>query len=76
MSDPNAGGLAYIRKAYKVPAKVGQRIKFDWQFPPREGVIVGSNAAHLKVIFDGSAVVEYLHPTWNVEYLTADGDPS
>lgn len=72
--DENVAGLEYIRGAYKVPAKVGQRIRFDWQFPPREGVIVGSNGAHLKVMFDSGSHVEYLHPTWNVEYLTEDDE--
>lgn len=70
--DENVAGLEYIRGAYKVPAKVGQRIRFDWQFPPREGVIIGANGGTLKVMFDSSASVEYVHPTWHVEYL-ADG---
>ncbi|WP_032368549.1 hypothetical protein [Rhodococcoides fascians] len=71
--DENVAGLEYIRRTYKVPARVGQRIRFDWQFPPREGVIIGANGGTLKVQFDDSARIEYAHPTWHIEYLTSDG---
>ena len=62
--------LAYIRNYYDVPATKGRRVLFDW--PPtegKEGVIVGSRDAHLRVRFDGEKSATTLHPTWNVVYL-------
>lgn len=61
-------GLIYISQRYKVPAKIGGRIRFDYpQGVIQRGTIVGSSDAHLLVDFgDGNPKV--LHPTWQVTY--------
>ena len=64
-------GLIYISRAYNVPAEIGQRIRFQGE---KEGEIIGSHNAHLKVRFDGYDKDDYcyLHPTWMVEYIEND----
>lgn len=60
--------LEYIREYYKVPAVIGRRIRFE---ETKEGVIVGSRNAYIKVVFDGDIAnqTKNLHPTSEVEYL-------
>lgn len=59
--------LKYIRNYYQVPAKRGQRIKFQG----REGMIATSRGPHLRVRFnDDLGHLHTIHPTWEVEYLT------
>ena len=60
--------MAYIRNTYKVTAKRGERIRFDGQL----GTIVGARHGHLRVQFDDQPFVGWLHPTWRVEYLSAE----
>ena len=57
--------MNYIEEYYKVPARIGRRIKFKGD---REGVIVKTDS-HIHVIFDGEKNKSALHPTWEVEYL-------
>lgn len=61
-------GLLYIQEAYKVPAKVGGRIRFDYPEGKQQfGKIVGSRDAYIVVDF-GDRLAP-LHPTWQVTYL-------
>lgn len=67
--------LDYIRRAYKVPAKRGGRVRIDGHL----GTIIGSSGPHLMVRFDEAWIkpavsarrvrVSACHPTWMVEYL-------
>lgn len=66
--------LAYIRKHYNVPAKVGARV--EWTDPRGQkwaGTIAGcAEGARLKIRFDADrdkATRRILHPTDNVRYL-------
>lgn len=61
--------LAYIRDRYGVPAKRLGRVRYTHPHPPREGVIVGSRGAYLKVRLDGETTWKAFHPTWEIEYL-------
>ncbi len=61
--------MQYIRDYYKVPATRGARVRWAGMTETREGTIVGSRGAHLRVRFDGSVVIHTMHPTWQVEYL-------
>lgn len=64
-------GLLYIRQTYRVPAKTGVRIRFDWPEGQEQlGTIVGSRDASLVVDFGDR--LDVLHPTWQVTYL--DGE--
>lgn len=64
--------LDRIRATYGVPAELGRRIAFNY-LERREGMIVGTHAAHLVVQFDGTAGTHVLHPTWKLEYLGNEG---
>ncbi len=59
----------YIRRAYGVEAKPGQRITMDG----KPGVIVRpkGDPARLRVRFDGQKHVSNVHPTWRVDYAPA-----
>ena len=62
--------MAYIRRAYGVPAKRGGRVAFNPHGQVRSiGVIVGSRGARLRVRWDGDGTTHTLHPTWRIEYL-------
>lgn len=57
--------IEYIRKTYKVPAKVGGKIIFEGH----PGIITGTNGPHLRIRLDDEKRSGYYHPTWNIEYL-------
>jgi hypothetical protein len=61
-------GLEYVRGYYKVPARIGVRVLFEGQ----PGVITGSSGPHLLVHMDGAAEPVPAHPTWEMQYLTAE----
>jgi hypothetical protein len=62
--------MAYIRKAYGVPAKRGQRVRYAPDgCKPREGVIVGSCGARLRIRIGDDKRAGRFHPTWALEYL-------
>ncbi len=59
--------MAYIRNAYKVPARRGGRVLINgWP-----GTIVGSKKHYLRVRLDGQKIARLYHPTWQVNYFTA-----
>lgn len=65
--------MAYIRKAYGVPAKRGARVKFTGN-PDRSrqlGAVVGARGHYLRVRMDGERRVGTYHPVWRMEYLPA-----
>lgn len=63
--------LEYIRNAYGVPAKRGQRVHYtgNQNAPSRYGTITGASGAHLKIRMDGDRLSQPYHPTWELEYL-------
>ena len=64
-------GLVWIRQHYRVPARVGARIRFDYPKDTRQyGKIVGSSGGqYLAVDFGDGQDPKVLHPTWQVAYL-------
>lgn len=54
----------YIRNAYKVDPKVGQRVIVDG----KQGVIKGARGNYLRVLFDGAKNALNCHPTWKITY--------
>lgn len=54
--------MEYIRKTYKVPAKVGMEILFRGD----KAKIVGASGPYLRIKLNGMIVP--IHPTWEVEY--------
>lgn len=64
--------LAYIRRAYSVPAYKGSTVWFMTQL---KGVIIGSSGPHLRVRFGHDKKSKILHPTWEVEYGREVRDP-
>ena len=63
----------YIRKAYGVPAKRGQRVRYTGDRGPnaipREGMITSAAGAKLRIRMDGESYSGIYHPTWEIEYL-------
>lgn len=61
----------YIRRAYGVDAKVGQRVTVDG----RPGMIMKppGDPHRLHVKFDDSPFVTQAHPTWEVDYSPKEG---
>jgi hypothetical protein len=57
--------LEYIQNYYKVPAKVGARVKYMG----RPGTITGSRGPHIRILLDGDKCSSIYHPTWKIEYL-------
>lgn len=67
--------LDYIKETYRVPAEIGQKVRFA--FNNSTGEIVGANGAHVIVRWlDGPAKGETspLHPTWQLNYLDQDAE--
>lgn len=66
--------LEYIRTAYNVPAKRGQRVRYTGDKGPkvgaRDGTITGAHGAHLRIRMDGDSFSNIYHPTWELEYLS------
>jgi len=61
--------LAYVRKAYGVPAKRGGRVRYTGCGREELGTIIGASGGHLKVRLDGVRHGMPFHPTWKIEYL-------
>ncbi|MCP4304688.1 MAG: hypothetical protein GY788_07395 [bacterium] len=67
-------GMKYIRDTYGVPAKRGMRVRYNPpNDEPREGRIVGSEGARLRIQLDPRRNMRQVptihHPTWCLEYL-------
>ena len=71
-------GFDYVRKQYKVPAKLNGRVRYTpagIAEKPREGTILGTRSGRLLVKLDGEDRVGNYHPTRHIEYLdTEDGE--
>lgn len=61
--------LAYVRKAYGVPAKRGGRVLYTGCGREEFGTIIGASGGHLKIRLDGVRHGMPFHPTWKLEYL-------
>ncbi|MCR6502535.1 hypothetical protein MUO32_26260 [Shinella sp. CPCC 101442] len=67
--------MAYIRNAYRVPAKRGGRVEYTGnKSGSRLGTIIGTYSAKLKIRLDGEKHGGSYHPTWKLRYLDAAGD--
>ena len=62
--------MAYIREAYGVPARRGQRVRYSGGSAPKVGAITSASGQYLYIRFDGeSKRTGPFHPTWKLEYL-------
>jgi hypothetical protein len=61
--------MAYIRRAYGVPAKRGALVQFTSAARAVRGRIVGSRGQYLRIRWDQSGLTQTLHPTWMLVYL-------
>lgn len=59
----------YIRQAYGVEFKPGERIAMDGK--PGTVIRAQGDPQYLSVRFDGQKHVSYAHPTWRIERLPA-----
>lgn len=60
--------MDYVRRCYGVPADHGMQVRVDG----RVGTIIRGDY-RLYVKFDGNKRATPCHPTWRVEYMTANG---
>lgn len=67
------GGMEYIRRTYKVPAKRGGRVKLTHGRGSAYATILSAVGPHLRVRLDDGSERRncriIIHPTWEVEYL-------
>lgn len=66
--------LPYIRRAYGVPAKRGQRVQFTEAACGVRGTIVGSRGQYVRVRWDESGRTDTMHPTWMLVYIKEDSN--
>lgn len=64
--------LAYVRKAYQVPAKRGGRVRYTGEGRDEFGTIVGAAGGHLRIRLDGVRHSMPFHPTWEIKYLNPE----
>lgn len=64
-------GIAWVRKAYGVPAKRGGRVVYTGEGKREYGTIAGAAGSHLSIRLDGIKHAMPFHPTWELEYLPA-----
>lgn len=67
--------IAWVRKYYGVPAKVGGRVEYTGERGKSAyGTICGASGSHLSIRLDGCKHSLPFHPTWELRYL--DTPPS
>jgi hypothetical protein len=62
----------YIRTAYRVPARRGQRVRYAGRTKHPEGIegtILGAQGAYVMIRLDDEEGVRPYHPTWALTYL-------
>ena len=62
--------VGYLREFYGVPARIGGRVRFLYQGRTAQ---IQSCTHHLNVRFEDNGQEAALHPTWEVQYLDAEG---
>lgn len=61
--------MAYIRKAYAVPAKRGGRVEYKGCGKVEHGTITGADGHYLRVRLDGEKHAGNFHPTSDIRYI-------
>ena len=62
--------LEYIKDYYRVPVRVGGRVKYTGGKQPQYGTIVGARNQYLLIRLDREAHEPgSYHPTWEITYL-------
>ena len=59
--------IDYIRRSYKVPAKVGGFVRCTRT--GRIGKITGTRGPYLRIKMDDAKTARSFHPTWELEYI-------
>lgn len=67
--------IAWVRKHYNVPAKVGGRVEYTGESKPQLGTICGTSGGHLSIKLDGVKHSMPFHPTWKLRYLDDESSP-
>lgn len=65
-----AGQMKEIRKQYRVPAKRGGRVLFE--YIGKVCTITSAAQSHRLVIKDDDGKRYLIHPTWMMKYLTTE----
>lgn len=61
--------MAWIRKNYGAPAKVGGRIEYTGNDKAEHGTITGTRNGRLRIRLDGVSHSILFHPTWKLRYF-------
>jgi hypothetical protein len=61
--------IAWVRKTYGVPAKVGGRVEYTGRGTPQGGTITGARDGRLRIRLEGRKHSTSFHPTWRLQYL-------
>lgn len=67
--------MAWVRKAYGVPAKRGMRVVYTGSGSPVSGTIRSARTGRLKIQLDGSKSTKSYHPTWELRYPDPNSTP-
>lgn len=68
--------MAWVRKNYGVPAKVGGRVIYTGDGREHRGTITRANGGRVWIRLDGIRYSRPFHPTWKLEYLTETPKPA
>ena len=67
-------GIEQVRKSRGVPAKRGGRVRYTGSGRVQYGTIKSAKHGYLKILLDGDKWPKTFHPTWELEYLDANGE--
>ena len=66
--------MEWVRKTYGVPAKRGVRVEYTGEISPQIGTITSAKDGYIRVRMDGDNYSGIYHPTWEMRYLSAEGN--
>lgn len=61
--------IDYIRTTYRVPARVGGRVRYRGGTHVQEGTIKDASGGHLLILLDDGKHALPFHPTWKLDFL-------
>ncbi|RRH98058.1 hypothetical protein EH240_19875 [Mesorhizobium tamadayense] len=64
--------IAWIRKSYNVPAKVGGRVEYTGDGKSEFGTITSATNGRLNIRLDRFKHPMPFHPTWKLRYLDSE----
>lgn len=66
------GGMEWVRRNYRVPARRGGRVEYLGNGSTIEGTIRSARGGYVYIQLDGDRHSLPFHPTWKLRYLHPD----